>query len=84
MTLVRMIPAFWTMIVPPYPAAPEASTLTSGTRRPRRRATGSRTAAARPNRAAVSHPGASQAKASLDSGTVEPHSSPAVTRAATA
>jgi hypothetical protein len=50
----------------------------------RRRATGSSTAAARPKRTAVSHPGASHCRASLDSGTVVPHSSPAAMRAATA
>jgi hypothetical protein len=50
----------------------------------RRRAMGSSTAAARPKRAAVSQPGASHCRASLDSGTVVPHSSPAATRAATA
>jgi hypothetical protein len=50
----------------------------------RRRATGSSTAAARPKRTAVSQPGASHCRASLDSGTVVPHSSPAAIRAATA
>jgi hypothetical protein len=92
-TLVRAIPAFCTMTDPPYPTAPEARTLTSKARppprrsRPRqppRRATGSSTAAARPKRTAVSQPGASHCRASLDSGTVVPHSSPAAMRAATA
>ncbi len=50
----------------------------------RRPATGSSTAAARPKRTAVSQPGASHCRASLDSGTVVPHSSPATVRAATA
>ena len=44
----------------------------------------SSTAAARPKRAAVSQPGDSHSRASLDSGTVVPHSSPAAMRAATA
>jgi len=83
-TLVRAMPAFCTMTVPPYPTAPEASSLACGTRWPRRRATGSSTAAARPKRTAVSQPGASHDRASLDSGTVVPHSSPAAMRAATA
>ena len=90
-TLVRVIPAFCTMTVPPYPTAPDARTWASkirpAPREPsprRRRATGSSTAAARPKRTAVSQPGASHCRASLDSGTVVPHSSPAATRAATA
>ena len=83
-TLVRVIPAFCTTTVAPYPTAPEASTRSSNILAPRRRATGSRTAAARPNRTTVSHPGASHSRASLDSGTVVPHSSPAAIRAATA
>jgi hypothetical protein len=89
-TLVRVIPAFCTITVAPYPTAPEAKTLASRSRRPRRgpparrRATGSSTAAARPKRTAVSQPGASHCRASLDSGTVVPHSSPAATRAAMA
>jgi hypothetical protein len=53
-------------------------------RQPRRRATGSSIAAASPKRTAVSQPGASHCRASLDSGTVVPHSSPAAIRAATA
>ena len=90
-TLVRVIPAFCTTTVAPYPTAPDARTLPSKIRpaprepSPRRRlATGSSTAAARPKRTAVSQPGASHCRASLDSGTVVPHSSPAATRAATA
>jgi hypothetical protein len=90
-TLVRVIPAFCTMTVPPYPIAPEARTFGSNIRparrellAPLRRATGSSTAAARPKRTTVSQPGASHCRASLDSGTVVPHSSPAATRAATA
>ncbi len=98
-TLVRVIPAFCTTTDPPYPTAPETSTRASRIRPrprqprrpeppdrkpPRRRATGSSTAAARPNRTAVSQPGASHSRASLDSGTVVPHSSPAATRAAKA
>ena len=86
-TLVRATPAFCTMIVTPYPTAPAASIRPTNIRDPsppRRRATGSSTAAARPNRATVSHPGASHSNASLDNGTVQPHSSPATARAATA
>ena len=83
-TLVREIPAFCTMTDPPYPTAPEPRTLASQIRCPRRRATGSSTAAARPKRTAVSQPGASHSRASLDNGTVVPHSSPAAIRAATA
>jgi hypothetical protein len=97
-TLVRVIPAFCRMTVPPYPTAPEPKIFSSRTRPPRRRATGSSTlllppprsatgnstAAARPKRTAVSQPGASHCRASLDSGTVVPHSSPAAIRAATA
>jgi hypothetical protein len=51
---------------------------------PRRPATASRTAAAKPNRVTVSQPVGSHSRASLDSGTVVPHSSPAPVRAATA
>jgi hypothetical protein len=83
-TLVRAIPAFCTMTVAPYPTAPQPSSLASRTRWPRLRATGSSTAAARPKRTAVSQPGPSHCRASLDSGTVVPHSSPAAIRAATA
>ena len=83
-TLVRMIPAFCTMTVAPYPTAPEPRILGSQIRWPRRRATGSSIAAARPKRTAVSQPGASHGRASLDSGTVVPQSSPAAVRAATA
>jgi hypothetical protein len=105
-TLVRVIPAFCTMTVAPYPIAPETRIFASSAPRPRRqprpprrepfssrreppaaprrRATGSSTAAARPKRATVSQPGASHCRASLDSGTVVPHSSPAAMRAATA
>ncbi len=89
-TLVWAIPAFCTMTDPPYPTAPEPRIFASRSRCPcrwlpaRRRATGSRTAAARPKRTAVSQPGASHCRASLDSGTVVPHSSPAAMRAATA
>jgi hypothetical protein len=85
-TLVRAMPAFCTMTEPPYPSAPATSTagVNAPWRPPRRRATASRTAAASPNRATVSQPGDSQARATLDSGTVVPHSSPAAARAATA
>ena len=83
-TLVRLMPAFCTMTDPPYPIAPETSSLASRMRCPRRLATGSMIAAASPNRTTVSQPGASHSRASLDRGTVVPHSSPAATRAATA
>ena len=96
-TLVRVMPAFCTMTEPPYPSAPAASTAGVNACRsadrwagcwacpcPRRRATASRTAAARPKRTAVSQPGVSHSRASLVSGTVVPHSSPAAMRAATA
>jgi Lrp/AsnC family leucine-responsive transcriptional regulator len=49
-----------------------------------RRVITSSTAAARPNRATVSQPGGSQARASLDRGTVVPHSVPATASATTA
>jgi hypothetical protein len=86
-TLVRAMPAFCTMTVAPYPTAPEPRTFASKSRCPtvpRRRARGSSTAAASPKRTAVSQPGPSHCRASLDSGTVVPHSSPAAIRAATA
>jgi hypothetical protein len=84
-TLVRVIPAFCRMTDPPYPAAPDTSTR--GRHTPRTAARGAATrssAAARPNRAKASQPGGSHSRASLDSGTVVPHSSPAVVRAARA
>jgi len=85
MTLVRVMPAFCTTTDPPYPSAPEASTRgVQAARTPRRQATASRTAAARLKRANVSQPGGSHSRASLDSGTVVPQSSPAAVRAATA
>src|ERR1035441_1713725 len=86
-TLVRVMPAFCTMTDPPYPIAPEASTLGLNAARRLgglRPATASRIAAARPKRAAASQPGPSHGRASLDSGTVVPQSSPAAARAMTA
>jgi len=84
-TLVRVMPAFCTTTEPPYPSAPAASTAGVNARRsPRRRAAASRIAAARPKRTTVSQPGDSHSRASLVSGTVVPHSSPAAMRAATA
>jgi hypothetical protein len=84
-TLVRPMPAFCTTTDPPYPNAPDASTRgVQASRIPRRQATGSRTAAARPNLANVSQPAGSHSRASLDSGTVVPHRSPAAVSAATA
>ena len=70
--------------IPPRPFLVLAGSRSPQTPPARRRATGSRTAAARPKRTAVSQPGASHCRASLDSGTVVPHSSPAAMRAATA
>ena len=85
MTLVRVMPAFCTMTDPPYPNAPDASTSgRHAARSPARGAGSSRIAAATPKRATVSQPGASQPRASLESGTEVPHSSPAVARAAMA
>jgi hypothetical protein len=90
-TLVRAMPVFCTMTVPPYPTAPDTSTrgeiplANPATPWPARRcATGRRTAAARPNRVAVSQPAGNHSRASLDSGTVAPQSSPAPVRAAMA
>src|SRR5207344_1205385 len=84
-TLVRVMPAFCTTTDPPYPTAPEASRDgVQAARTPGREATGRRITAARPKRTKVSQPGGSQPKASFDSGTVVPHSSPAVASAATA
>ena len=80
-TLVLVMPAFWTMTVIPYPIAPEISTLGVKAARSPRLAKGSRIAAARPKRATVSQPAGSHSSASLDSGTVVPHSSPAAQRA---
>ncbi len=88
-TLVRVMPAFCTMTEPPYPSAPAASTAgvnarRSAVRRPVISRAASRTAAARPKRTTVSQPGGSHSRATLVSGTVVPHSSPAAMRAATA
>ncbi len=84
-TLVRVMPAFCTTTDPPYPNAPDASNAgVQAARTPRRQATASRIAAARPKRANVSQPGGSHSRASLDSGTVVPQSRPAAVRAATA
>jgi Lrp/AsnC family transcriptional regulator, leucine-responsive regulatory protein len=86
LTLVRAMPVFCTMIVPPYPTAPQASTAGVQAARTRERAPApaSRTAAARPKRAKVSQAGASHSSASRDAGTVVPHSRPAAVRAAKA
>jgi len=83
-TLVRVMPAFCRMSAPPYPTAPEASTPGVSAAAARPRTAASSTAAARPNLLAASQPGAIHSSASLDSGTVVPHSSPAAVRAATA
>ncbi len=86
-TLVRVMPAFCTTTDPPYPMAPEIRICgVNAARSPSRplAATASRIAAARPKRTAVSQPGGSHCRASLESGTVVPHSSPAAVRAATA
>ena len=84
LTLVRVIPAFWTRIDPPYPTAPQASTAGWQTAPTRKRTATRSTAAARPNRATVSQPGGSHSRASLVRGTVVPHSRPAAASAATA
>jgi hypothetical protein len=78
LTLVRSMPMFCSTTDPPYPAAPEASTGQLQEARSWRRATTSKTAAASAKRTKASQPGGSQPSASLDSGTVVPHSSPAV------
>jgi hypothetical protein len=83
-TLVLVMPAFCRMSAPPYPTAPETSTFGVSAARTRGPATASSTAAARPNLVAASQPGAIHSRASLDSGTVVPHSSPAAVRAAVA
>lgn len=59
---------------------------TAGEQAPRslERVTGSKIAAASPNRTAVSQTGGSHPRATLDSGTVVPHSVPAMTSAAIA
>ena len=84
LTLVRVMPAFCTTTDPPYPTAPEASTRSVQAARSLERAHASSTAAARLNRANVSQAGGSQSRASLDSGTVVPQSSPAAVSAAMA
>jgi hypothetical protein len=84
LTLVRVIPAFCTRIDPPYPTAPQASTAGRQASRTRDRPAARSTAAARPKRTTVSQPGGSHSRASLDRGTVVPHSRPPAARAATA
>ncbi len=81
LTLVRVMPEFWSRTVPPYPTAPEARIAGLHAARSRDRVTVSRTAAATANRMAVSQPGGSQPRAILDRGTVLPHSSPAMVSA---
>ena len=81
LTLVRVMPVFCSRTVPPYPAAPQASTFGLHAARPRGRVMASSTAAATANRMAVSQPGGSQPRAILDRGTVLPHSSPAIVSA---
>jgi hypothetical protein len=84
-TLVRVMPAFCTSTEPPYPKPPHASTRgVHAARTSRREAAVSRTAAARPKRATVSHPGASHPRATLDNGMVPPQRSPAAVSAPTA
>jgi hypothetical protein len=87
LTLVRAMPAFCTAIVPPYPTAPESSSFGVNAARTRRcwpRVAARRIAAAMAKRAKVSDAGGSHSRASLDSGTVVPHSSPAAVSAAMA
>jgi hypothetical protein len=68
-------------MVAPYPSAPETSSFGENTARTCRRAATSRIAAATPKRTTVSQPGGSHCRATFDSGTVVPHSSPAVVSA---
>src|SRR5580693_8276947 len=84
LTLVRVIPAFCSRTVPPYPTAPEASSAGLNAARTRGPSTASRMTAATPKRTTVSQPGGSHCRASLDIGTVVPHSSPATVSAARA
>ena len=84
LTLVRVIPAFWIRIDPPYPTAPQASTAGLQAARTRNRVAARSTAAARPNRVTVSQPGGSHSRASLVKGTLVPQSRPAPVSAATA
>jgi hypothetical protein len=86
-TLVRVMPAFCTRTDPPYPSAPDASTIgVQAARNPpaRPETAASMITAPRPKRTSVSQPGGSHCRASLDSGTVVPQSSPAAVRAAMA
>jgi hypothetical protein len=81
-TLVRVIPAFCSRTEPPYPSPPETSTAGRNAARSWWRASGRRITAATAKRTNVSQPGGSQCRASLDSGTVVPQSSPAPISAA--
>jgi Lrp/AsnC family transcriptional regulator, leucine-responsive regulatory protein len=78
------MPAFCTSTDPPYPSAPETSRPGLNAARRAGRATGSKMAAARPKRAKVSQAAGSHSRASFDSGTVVPQSTPAVVSAAKA
>ncbi len=80
-TLVRSMPRFCSNTDPPYPAAPVMRIAGLTAPRSRDRLTTVSSAAATANLANASHPGASHASASLDSGTVVPHRTPAATRA---
>jgi hypothetical protein len=77
LTLVRSIPAFWSMITAPNPIAPAAATRGVQASRRRRLPTSASNGAASTKRATVSHAGPSQPSDSFDSGTVMPHSAPA-------
>ena len=84
-TLVLVMPVFCTTTEPPYPAAPDASTSgVQAARTARRGDAASRIEEASAKRTNASQPGGSHCRASLDSGTVVPHSRPAAMSAARA
>jgi Lrp/AsnC family transcriptional regulator, leucine-responsive regulatory protein len=80
-TLVRWMPRFCSSTEPPYPAAPVIRIAGRKLARSLDRLTTVSSAAARANLANASQPGDSQARASLDSGTVVPHKIPAAASA---
>lgn len=82
LTLVRSIPAFWSMITPPNPIAPATATRGCSASRSEWRPMIASIGALTANRATVSHAGSSQPMASFDSGTVRPHRRPAAASAA--
>jgi Lrp/AsnC family transcriptional regulator, leucine-responsive regulatory protein len=84
LTLVRSMPAFCRSTDPPYPTAPDMSTLGRIAAPSPARLAGRSRSAATPKRAKVSHAGGSQYSATFDSGTVVPQKNPAAISAATA